>query len=154
MPSNNLFLDYFFLMALKLYNFKCICGTVFEAMVAGTKEADEQIKKGLLSCPVCESVKVVRIPTAARIKKSSGSLLSHEKDVKPEDVENAVKKVLSSLANSCEDVGERFVEEVRSIKQGTSPSRPVKGTAKAEEVRQLLDEGIPVFPVPEKKTVN
>lgn len=141
-------------MALKLYNFKCVCGTVFEAMVAGTKEADEQIRKGLLSCPVCESVNVVRIPTAARIRKSSSDPLPQEKDIKTEDIEKAVKKVLTSLADSCEDVGGRFVDEVRSIKQGISPSRPVKGTAKAEEVRQLLDEGIPVFPVPEKKVLN
>lgn len=141
-------------MALKLYNFKCVCGTVFEAMVSGTKEADEQIRKGLLSCPVCDSVNVVRIPTAARIKKSSSDSTPLGKSVKTEDLENAVKKVLSSLADSCKDVGERFVEEVRSIKQGTSPSRPVKGTAKADEVKQLLDEGIPVFPVPEKKVLN
>lgn len=141
-------------MALKLYNFKCVCGTVFEAMVAGTKEADEQISKGFLSCPVCESVNVVRIPTAARIKKSSEAPAPREKEIKTQELENAVKKALSSLVASCEDVGEHFVEEVRSIKQGTSPSRPVKGTAKADEVRQLLDEGIPVFPVPEKKVLN
>ena len=47
-----------------------------------------------------------------------------------------------------EDVGERFVEEVRSMHQGEIPERPIRGEASAEERAELKEEGIDVVSLP------
>lgn len=51
------------------------------------------------------------------------------------------------LVNS-EDVGTRFAEEARKIHQGQAPRRSIRGQATVSETEALLDEGVPVLPLP------
>lgn len=51
------------------------------------------------------------------------------------------------IANT-EDVGERFVDEVRGMHQGDTPTRPVRGQASAEDREALREEGIEVMSLP------
>ena len=52
-----------------------------------------------------------------------------------------------ALENS-EWVGDRFAEEARSIHLGESQPRAVHGSATAAEAKSLIDEGVPVAPLP------
>ena len=47
-----------------------------------------------------------------------------------------------------EDVGSAFAEEARRIHYEQVARRDIRGTATAEETEELLDEGIPVLPLP------
>ena len=47
-----------------------------------------------------------------------------------------------------ENVGSRFAAEARDIHDGLKPDRPIIGEATAEEVRRLLEDDIPVAPLP------
>ena len=47
-----------------------------------------------------------------------------------------------------EDVGERFAEEARRMHYGETEERGIRGQASREETRELLEEGIPVLPLP------
>ncbi len=51
------------------------------------------------------------------------------------------------MANT-EDVGERFVQEVREMHQGEAPARPVRGQASPEDREALREEGIEVMSLP------
>jgi len=51
------------------------------------------------------------------------------------------------LVNS-EDVGTRFAEEARKIHHGEAPHRSIRGQATSEETEALLEEGVPVLPLP------
>jgi hypothetical protein len=59
-------------------------------------------------------------------------------------------------AQAAEDVGERFASEARAIKRGDAPERAIRGTCTRAQAEELLEEGIPVLPVPESvgKTLN
>ena len=46
------------------------------------------------------------------------------------------------------DVGERLPEEARRIHYGEAEARDIRGSASADEVESLLEEGILVLPVP------
>ncbi|WP_306030947.1 DUF1178 family protein [Stappia sp. MMSF_3263] len=46
------------------------------------------------------------------------------------------------------DVGEAFPEEARKIHYGEKEARGIYGAASREEVRELLDEGVAVMPLP------
>jgi hypothetical protein len=45
-------------------------------------------------------------------------------------------------------VGRAFPEEARKIHPGVKPRRGIRGTATREETKELLEEGIPVLPLP------
>ena len=55
---------------------------------------------------------------------------------------------LRGMARGAEDVGERLPEEARRIHYGETAARDIRGSASADEVEALLDEGILVLPVP------
>mgnify|MGYP000857420160 CR=1 FL=1 len=58
---------------------------------------------------------------------------------------------LRSAAAKSEDVGERFAEEARRIHYGDSEERAIRGKADRAEMIELIEEGIPVLPVPPDK---
>ena len=47
-----------------------------------------------------------------------------------------------------EDVGERFAEEARKMHSGETDQRAIRGQANLDQTLQLLEEGIPVLPLP------
>lgn len=56
-------------------------------------------------------------------------------------------QVARELARAAEDVGDRFAEEARRIHHGDAEDRAIRGQSSPEEVRELLDEGIPLMPL-------
>ncbi len=57
-------------------------------------------------------------------------------------------KAVRHVIDNTEDVGERFVEEVRSIHQGDAPERAIRGQATPEERAELAEEGIDILSMP------
>ncbi|MBQ8828856.1 MAG: DUF1178 family protein [Burkholderiaceae bacterium] len=142
-------------MGLKVYNFRCAEGHVFEAMLPSAKEADRQASNALLTCPICDST-VKRQLSAPHVKRSQNKEISNPNS-HTSDVERlqALLKQIEEIAEKSEDVGERFVDEARAIHRGDAPVRNIRGGATGEEVQELLEEGIPVMPyVPKKNSVN
>ncbi|TAK97010.1 MAG: DUF1178 family protein [Aquabacterium sp.] len=60
-------------------------------------------------------------------------------------------KAVRHVVENTEDVGERFVEEVRSIHHGDAPERAIRGQASEEDKQSLREEGIDILsmPIPE-----
>lgn len=59
-------------------------------------------------------------------------------------------EALRSAASQSEDVGERFPEEARRIHRGDAEERAIR-CANRYDLLELMDEGIPVLPVPPDK---
>lgn len=57
-------------------------------------------------------------------------------------------KAVRHVVENTEDVGERFVEEVRSIHHGDAPERAIRGQATPEERAELAEEGIDILSMP------
>ncbi|MCB1409654.1 MAG: DUF1178 family protein, partial [Rhodobacteraceae bacterium] len=45
-------------------------------------------------------------------------------------------------------VGLRFADEARAMHEGRSDPRAIHGEAKPEEARALIEEGVPIAPLP------
>ena len=75
-------------------------------------------------------------------------------------METKIKKQLADLKRyiekNCEDVGERFPQEARSIHYDGKTSRGIYGKATPEETSELVEEGIDVctFPWVDDKSEN
>lgn len=56
---------------------------------------------------------------------------------------------LRQIWQQSEDVGERFADEARRIHRGEASARGIRGQASAAEAVELLEEGIPLMPLPD-----
>ncbi len=138
----------------------------FEGWFASASAFESQLERRLVECPVCSSTQVVRKLSAPYVNtRSSAARLPAQRppsepaktapapapvSVPPPTQEAvvAVMKVLRQMASSSEDVGKRFSEEARRIHYGEAEARSIKGQASADDVGELIEEGIMVVPLP------
>ena len=121
-----------------LYNLTCSSGHEFEAWFRNGDAYTEQAAKGVISCPDCGGTEVRKAPMAPSLGKGVAKR------------EDALAQLRSLVQSQFENVGGNFAEEARQIHYGEAEARPIYGQASAEEIRDLLDEEIPVFPLPNK----
>jgi hypothetical protein len=62
--------------------------------------------------------------------------------------EQAMAELRRRIEARSENVGRDFAAEARRIHEGTAPERPIIGEAQVAEARALIDDGIPVAPLP------
>ena len=59
-----------------------------------------------------------------------------------------VRELHEKLTENSTDVGDRFTTEARDMQSGDTPLRPIHGRAPLEEAKALIEEGVPVMPLP------
>lgn len=64
------------------------------------------------------------------------------------DVEHAFAEMRKQVENNSDYVGLNFAAEARRMHDGTTPSRAIYGEANSADARQLIEDGIPVAPLP------
>jgi hypothetical protein len=134
---------------------ECERGHGFEGWFASSAAFEEQLVHGRLSCPSCGVLRVLRRPSAPYVQTRPATAPSPASS--PAAVEALTEQILAHLRNSArglEDVGERFAEEARRIHHGDAESRGIKGRASGGELRDLLEEGISVLPIPPNEEVH
>jgi hypothetical protein len=60
----------------------------------------------------------------------------------------AMGRVRRHVEESFDYVGDRFASEARKIHEGESAARGIYGEASAREVKALVEDGVPVAPLP------
>jgi len=148
---------------MKVLDLRCGGGHAFEGWFASEDDYAAQRKRGLLDCPVCGDIEVLRLPSAPRLNLSGartpGSPAAEPapapasastSDAAPTGHAAAVRFVeaVADLLKNAQDVGPRFAEEARRIHHGESDVRAIRGQATAKEREALADEGIEVFTLP------
>ena len=122
----------------------------FEAWFASSEAFEAQRSAGLVTCPQCDSHDVRRLPSAPYVQTSSHSAPALPRP-DPQAIAARLIEALRSAASQSEDVGERFAEEARRIHHGDAEERAIRGKASSTDVLELIDEGIPILPVPPDK---
>jgi hypothetical protein len=64
----------------------------------------------------------------------------------------AMQRMRRHVEESFDYVGERFAEEARQIHAGEAEARGIYGEASPREVKALVEEGVPVAPLPAAAT--
>ena len=64
------------------------------------------------------------------------------------ELEAALAALRRQVEENSEYVGMNFATEARAIHEGASPERAIYGEAKPEEAKRLIEDGIPVAPLP------
>ncbi len=126
-----------------VFDLKCAGGcAVFEGWFSSGSDFTEQSTRGLVQCPYCGSASVEKAPMAPRVARSGGP-------------SEAVREKLAELASlqtrlldGSEWVGSDLPDTARAMHLGEIDPRPVHGEASAEDARSLIDEGVPILPLP------
>jgi hypothetical protein len=138
----------------------CARGHEFQSWFQSSEAFDTQVESGLVLCPLCqvaEVTKAIMAPAiasrgeAARAKPPAQAqsqtkvALLDRHDLKSRAMIDAFR---SRIFAEADDVGSRFAEEARKIHSGLVPERPIHGQASIGDARALIEEGVPVLPVP------
>jgi hypothetical protein len=121
------------------YQLQCRNGHVFEGWFADSAAFDTQAADGKLACPICNSKKVgkaVMAPSLAGKAKEAAKARA------------ALRALRKQVLANAEHVGGAFPEEARKIHYGDADERAIYGEASGAEVEALLEEGVPVAPLP------
>ena len=128
------------------YHLICKCGSAFESRFANSSEFDSLLKKKMVKCIYCESSSVKKTLMAPSLKRKSNQILKKSK------LQRDIKKELSNfkkyIEKNCENVGEKFPQEARSIHYDKKTSKGIYGKATPEETKELIEEGIDVCTEP------
>lgn len=126
----------------------------FEGWFASTAEFERQREGQLLSCPLCGSTSINRLVTAARVNTGRSGWMSQDAEAPDAPPQYAnfdagrLLKLITHIVENTEDVGSAFPEEARKIHYRESPERHIRGSASADEVESLREEGIEVVALP------
>lgn len=128
------------------FDLQCGNGHTFEGWFEDGKAYEDQNKKGLISCPVCNDTAVSKILSAFAIKKP----LKLPKEIKenPADAAHMAQKIIDYVEKNFDDVGPDFTKEALKIHYGVNEPRNIRGVSTKEEEKILKKEGIQFIKIP------
>jgi hypothetical protein len=120
----------------------------FEGWFGASADFDDQQARGLLECPVCASKAVRKQIMAPAVAGTKRTL----QDVSPVQTQammmEAISRVRRHVEENFDDVGDSFAREARAIHEGKAEERGIYGQATPAEVRELVEDGVPIAPLP------
>jgi len=133
------------------YALTCEQAHEFEGWFARSADFDAQVAGGMLECPVCGSRSVrkqIMAPAVAGAKKRDISVPGGAADGRREMMMAAMAQVRRHVEDNFDYVGDTFAREARAIHEGKSEERGIYGDATPAEVKGLVEDGVPVAPLP------
>ena len=120
----------------------------FEGWFGSSGDFADQQGRGLIECPMCAS-KLVRKQIMAPAVAGTKRRLSEAPSAKAHAMMmEAAGRLRQHVEDNFDDVGDNFAVEARAIHEGRAEDRGIYGQAKPEEVRELVQDGVPVAPLP------
>ncbi|WP_293904118.1 DUF1178 family protein [Phenylobacterium sp.] len=130
------------------YALTCDHDHAFEGWFGSSADFDAQQGRGQVECPMCASKQVrkqIMAPAVAGTKRTPG-------DSTPAQMQammmEAAGRIRAHVEENFDDVGDTFAAEARAIHQGKAEDRGIYGQATPTEVRELVEDGVPIAPLP------
>ncbi|GGA07934.1 DUF1178 family protein [Neptunicoccus cionae] len=140
------------------YTLKCEHGHQFDSWFQSAEAFDKLLAADMITCSVCGALGVEKAVMAPRVRTGRDAAPrpvtpTSEKSVGPlsapaSPAEQALAELRKMVEKNSENVGEDFATEARRIHEGEAPERSIYGQAKPDEAKALIEEGIPVAPLP------
>ena len=130
------------------YSLKCADDHGFDSWFQSGSAFDSLLAAGHVTCPVCGSAAVEKSLMAPMVRPT------REEEAKPSlgapatELEQALAALRRQVEENSEYVGVNFVTEARRIHAGDAPERAIYGEARADEAKKLIEDGVPVAPLP------
>ena len=160
------------------YALKCAEGHGFESWFQSAAAYEKLRGAGMVTCTLCGSTEVEKALMAPRVRPgrkaasapageavatpSAGNVPSQNLPAQTapagpaptslaapsNELEAAIAELKKQVEANSDYVGKDFVKEARDMHLGDAPARSIHGEAKPEEAKALIEEGVPVVPLP------
>ncbi len=143
------------------YTLKCAQDHRFDSWFQSASAYDKLLTAGMIECSICGDTSVEKAMMAPRVRPARTAAQKTEPSAElPQPVQpaplstpsNEVEQALASMKKQVEEnadyVGGNFVKEARAMHDGDAPERSIYGEAKPEEAKALIEDGVPVMPLP------
>ena len=134
----------------------------FDGWFQSIEAYENQKLNKLINCPVCGSDKIVKSLTTPSLNinknktldnknkqqknpNNSRSFLSNENS---DYIATLLRTLKKEVQKNSTYVGNEFVSQVRSMKEGKIKEKPIHGQGTAKEIQKLKDDGIDVVNIP------
>lgn len=114
-------------------------------------EAFERLRaSGHIACSICGSPEVGKLLMAPSVRPARNAAEAQPATLgtPASPVEKALAEMRRKVEENSEYVGLNFAAEARAIHDGDAPERSIYGEARAEEAKKLIEDGVPVAPLP------
>ena len=143
------------------FTLRCDKDHRFDSWFQSAEAFDKLKGAGMVSCSVCGSTDVEKAVMAPRVRPArkaakgpqppapqspgpaAGALST---PASPE--EQALARLKADVEANSEYVGMEFASEARAMHDGDVPERAIYGEAGPEEAKKLIEDGVPVAPLP------
>jgi hypothetical protein len=154
------------------YSLSCKEGHTFESWFAGSAAYDKQVKRGLVTCPVCNSPQVEKALMAPQLARTKKGRQAPDRSVQTpapaapvpapagpaapvamvspqeQELRKKLRELREHLTKNADYVGQKFPEEARKMHYGEIEHRSIYGEASPDEAKELHEEGVQFHPLP------
>ena len=126
------------------YDLICAADHAFDSWFSTASGYDTLHAAGQVICPICGTTAVEKTLMSPVVATARTRPISTPRDGR----EAALAALRAKVEQGSDYVGMNFVAEARAMHAGDAPERSIYGEAKPEEARALIEEGVPVAPLP------
>ncbi|WP_040610513.1 DUF1178 family protein [Oceaniovalibus guishaninsula] len=121
------------------YALKCAADHSFDSWFQSGDAFEALLRGGRIACPECGDTGIVKALMAPRVAGDASAAAP------PEHPLAALRRRIEREATY---VGADFATEARAIHEGERPHRSIYGEARPTALRGLIEDGVPVAPLP------
>lgn len=144
------------------YTLRCSAGHAFDSWFQSAGSYDTLRVAGMVTCPDCGIAKIEKSLMAPQVRPARNSAAAPKNqipDAAPQPAtgplatpaterERALAALRAHVEANSDYVGLNFAAEARAMHEGAAPARPIHGEAKLDEAKKLIEDGVPVAPLP------
>jgi hypothetical protein len=152
------------------YALHCAQSHDFESWFQSAAAFDRLAQQGHVACPLCGGTDVTKalmapsvvIDIAPPTRPGHVASPAGVPDPRPTqsheappalrtprtDLERGLADLRDRIERESDYVGLSFASEARAMHDGTAPERPIWGEARPDDARKLIEDGVPVAPLP------
>ncbi|KMK68310.1 DUF1178 family protein [Puniceibacterium sp. IMCC21224] len=134
------------------YTLKCAQDHQFDSWFRSADAFETLHRTGMLACAVCGDGDVSKALMAPRVSHATQAPKARPLSAPRSAAEQALADLRAHVEKTSDYVGDTFADEARAIHDGTAPDRPIWGEARADEAKKLIEDGVPVAPLPFRPT--
>ena len=140
----------------------CSDEKVFDGWFKNIEAYEKQKLHSLINCPICGSDNVEKLLNAPTLKtdkkitsnvkeKQSKNSKNNENflgNINSDSISTLLRTLKKEVQKNSTFVGNEFVSQVRSMKEGKIKEKPIHGHGTNKEIKDLRDEGIDIVNIP------
>ena len=135
------------------YTLKCSNDHRFDSWFQSAEGFDKLKAAGMVTCAICGDTQVEKAIMAPRVRPARSAAAPLKDAETPlsapaNPAEQALAELKKQVEKNSDYVGANFAKEARSMHMGDTPERAIYGEAKPEEAKSLIEDGVPVVPLP------